>query len=336
MTDNNQWLIAERPIGRPVVMADFKHVLGKTVKPKSGQVLVKILYLGFDPAQKGWMENLGGYVAPTQIGDVMRATAIGQVIESQVSEFEPGDTVLGPLGWQEYATLSAKDIKKIPNDPILSANLSVLGTTGMTAYFGLFDVGKPRAGDTVVVSGAAGATGSIVGQLAKLSGCHTIGIAGGEKKCKWLTDDVGYDQSIDYKNQDVKARLKEKCPGLINVFYDNVGGDILNYALANIDMNARVVICGGISRYEQGQMPKGPENYFNLIFKRATMQGFIVIDYISQFPEAQKRMRNWIKSGDVVYKEDIQTGFENIPTTFQRLFSGKNFGKQLLKLADPE
>ncbi len=151
MTDNNQWLIAERPIGRPVVMADFKHVLGKTVKPKSGQVLVKILYLGFDPAQKGWMENLGGYVAPTQIGDVMRATAIGQVIESQVSEFEPGDTVLGPLGWQEYATLSAKDIKKIPNDPILSANLSVLGTTGMTAYFGLFDVGKPRAGDTVVV-----------------------------------------------------------------------------------------------------------------------------------------------------------------------------------------
>lgn len=336
MTENKQWLIANRPIGRPVEITDFEPVNGKIKKPGSGEVLVKILYLGFDPAQKGWMENLGGYVAPTEIGDVMRASAIGQVIESQSPDFQPGDTVLGRLGWQQYATVKAEDIKIIPNDEMLSANLSVLGTTGMTAYFGLLDVGKPLAGDLVVVSGAAGATGSIVGQLAKLSGCKTIGIAGGAKKCDWLIKDVGYNVAIDYKNENIKARFKEECRGKINVFYDNVGGDILNYALANIDMNARVVICGGISRYEQGQMPKGPENYFNLIFKRATMQGFIVIDYISKFPTAQKRMREWIKSGDIVYKEDVQEGFENIPQTFQRLFTGKNFGKQLLKLADPE
>jgi NADPH-dependent curcumin reductase CurA len=215
---------------------------------------------------------------------------------------------------------------------LLAANLGALGTTGMTAYFGLLKHGRPQPGDTVVVSGAAGATGSMVGQIAKIAGCRTIGIAGGPEKCKWLIDDVGYDVAIDYKNDDVRAKLKEYCAQSINVFYDNVGGKILNDALAHIAMHARVAICGGISRYEQGNMPAGPENYFNLIFKRASMTGFIVSDYESEFPEAQKRMRQWIKEGRITFKEDVQEGFDNIPVTLRRLFAGQNFGKQMLRL----
>ena len=332
MTKNRQWLINGRPTGRPLVDDDFKRVDSDVVKPGEGEVLVKNQYLGFDPAQKGWMENIGGYVAPTEIGEVMRGSGVGEVVESNHPGFAPGDKVSGMLRWQDYATIPGGELKKVPDDEFLTANLGALGTTGMTAYFGLLKHGRPQPGDTVLVSGAAGATGSMVGQIAKIAGCRTIGIAGGPEKCAWLTDDVGYDAAIDYKNDDVRARLKELCNQSVNVFYDNVGGKILDNALSHIAMHARVVICGGISRYEEGQMPAGPQNYFNLIFKRATMSGFIVLDYMSEYPVAQKRMREWMRSGQIVFKEDIQEGFENIPETLKRLFSGKNFGKQILKL----
>jgi NADPH-dependent curcumin reductase CurA len=332
MTKNRQWLINDRPVGRGLQDGDFKKVEVDIAPLGDGEVLVKVLYLGFDPAQKGWMENIGGYVAPTEIGEVMRGSGVGEVVDSRHADFAPGDKVTGMLRWQDYAALPHAELQKVPDDDLLTANLGALGTTGMTAYFGLLKHGRPLPGDTVLVSGAAGATGSMVGQIARIAGCRTIGIAGGAEKCAWLSEDVGYDETIDYKNESVRDRLKALCNHSVNVFYDNVGGDILNDALAHIDMHARVVICGGISRYERGQMPAGPENYFNLIFKRATMSGFIVLDYIPEYPDAQKRMREWIRNGQIKFKEDIQEGFDNIPTTLMRLFSGKNFGKQILKM----
>ncbi len=332
MTDNRQWLINGRPKGRGLVDDDFKKVVTPVPEVAEGHVLVKNEILGFDPAQKGWMENIGGYVAPTEIGEVMRGSGVGTVVESRDPKFAVGDKVMGMLRWQDYAMVPGSELNKVPDDELLGANLGALGTTGMTAYFGLLKHGRPQPGDTLVVSGAAGATGSMVGQIGKIAGCRTIGIAGGKEKCDWLTEDVGYDHAIDYKNEDVRAKLKELCNQSINVFYDNVGGKILNDALAHIAMHARVVICGGISRYEKGDMPAGPENYFNLIFKRGTMSGFIVLDYTSEYPEAQKRMRQWIKEGNITFKEDIQEGFDNIPDTLKRLFAGQNFGKQMLRL----
>lgn len=332
MMQNRQWLINDRPLGRPLQDGDFKNATVDVASPGDGDVLVKVLYLGFDPAQKGWMENIGGYVAPTEIGEVMRASGVGEVIESKHRDFSVGDKVSGMLGWQDYALVPGADLQRVPDDELLTANLGALGTTGMTAYFGLLKHGRPLPGDTVLVSGAAGATGSMVGQIANIAGCRTVGIAGGAEKCAWLTEDVGYDATIDYKNEDVTTRLKELCNQSVNVFYDNVGGSILNDALAHIDMHARVVICGGISRYERGQLPAGPENYFNLIFKRASMSGFIVLDYIPEYPVAQKRMREWIRNGQIRFKEDMQEGFDNIPATLNRLFSGENFGKQILKM----
>ncbi|MEL6950051.1 MAG: NADP-dependent oxidoreductase [Pseudomonadota bacterium] len=332
MSKNRQWLINDRPLGRALQHEDFKRVDSDIVEPGAGDVLVKVLYLGFDPAQKGWMENIGGYVAPTEIGDVMRGSGIGEVVASQHPAFKPGDKVVGMLCWQDYATLPGHELEAVPDDELLTANLGALGTTGMTAYFGLLRHGRPQPGDTVLVSGAAGATGSIVGQIANIAGCRTIGIAGGAEKCTWLTDEVGYDAAIDYKNDDVRQRLKALCSQSVDVFYDNVGGAILDHALAQIDMHARIVICGGISRYERGELPAGPQNYFNLIFKRASMSGFIVLDYIPEYPAAKQRMREWIANGQIRFREDLQEGFENVPATLMRLFSGMNFGKQILKL----
>lgn len=331
---NRQWLIAARPLGRGLKDDDFKLVDGEVRAPGEGEVLVKTLYLGFDPAQKGWMENIGGYVAPTEIGDVMRGSGIGEVIESRAAGFSKGDKVAGQPGWQEYATLRANELNKLEDDDLLTANLGALGTTGMTAYFGLLKHGRPQPGDTVLVSGAAGATGSMVGQIAKIAGCRAIGIAGGADKCRWLTEELGFDGAIDYKAENnLRGRIKELCPRGVDVIYDNVGGKILNDMLACMALHARVVICGGISRYETGQLPAGPENYFNLIFMRATMEGFIVLDYMGEYPKARARMREWIREGRIHFKEDIQHGFENAPRTLMRLFQGQNFGKQLLKVA---
>lgn len=329
---NRQWLIADRPTGRPLKESDFEWVERPARDPGPGEVQLRTLYLGFDPALKGWMENVGGYVAPTEIGETMRGSGIGEVIASNDPNFKPGDRVMGQIGWQEYPTLPGKDLLKIENNDFLTASLGVLGTTGLTAFFGLQKIGKPFPGDTVVVTGAAGATGSVVGQIAKIGGCKVIGIAGGADKCAWLVKELGFDAAVDYKGENVRGRVKELAPGGINVLWDNVGGKILNGLLGEIAMHARVVICGGISRYETGQMPAGPENYFNLVFKRATMSGFILTDWASEFPWARQRLSQWIREGKLHYKEDVQQGLENAPHTLMRLFSGANFGKQLLKV----
>jgi hypothetical protein len=332
MPITRQWLLNGHPRGRQIEEGDFLLVERPVPSLGAGEVLLKTLYLGFDPAQKGWMENIADYVAPMAIGDVMRGSAISEVAESQHPDFAVGDVVMGSTGWTEWHISNGEGLLKIHSSLPPTAMLSVLGTTGMTAYCGLFKVGRPVAGDVVLVSGAAGATGSIVGQLAKIAGCHVVGIAGGAEKCRWLVDEAGYDAAIDYRSEDVRARIRALCPQGVNVIFDNVGGAILNAMLGEIATGARVAVCGGISRYETGSLPAGPQNYFNLIFRRASMQGFIVLDWAAEFPDIRQRLEGFVHEGRLHYREDIQHGFEKAPATLQRLFSGLNRGKQLLKL----
>lgn len=332
MPTSRQWLLNGHPRGRGIEEGDFRLVETEIGTPGDGEMLLKTLYLGFDPAQKGWMENIADYVAPMAIGDVMRGSAISEVVESNHPGLEVGDLVMGSTGWTEWHRSDGAGLVKIDTALPPTAMLSVLGTTGVTAYCGLFKVGRPVAGDTVLVSGAAGATGSVVGQLAKIAGCRAVGIAGGEDKCRWLVEEAGYDAAIDYKAGDVRAQLRDHCPRGVDVIFDNVGGTILNDMLGEIATGARVVICGGISRYETGSLPAGPQNYFNLVFRRGTMAGFIVIDWASEFPAIRKRLEGFVQDGRLTYREDVQQGFENAPATLKRLFSGQNRGKQLLKL----
>jgi NADPH-dependent curcumin reductase CurA len=332
MTEACQWLLNDHPRGRPIADGDLKLVTTDIGAPGEGEMLLKTHYLAFDPAQKGWMENVADYVAPMHIGDVMRGSAVLEVIESNNGKFPVGAMVAGTSIWSEYRVSNGEGLNPVEPGLPPTAMLSVLGTTGMTAWCGLFKIGQPIAGDVVVVSGAAGATGSVVGQLAKIAGCTTIGIAGGAEKCAWLTQEAGYDHAIDYKAGPIRDQLKALAPGGANVIFDNVGGTILNDMLSHIATGARVVICGGISRYETGTLPAGPENYFNLVFRRARMEGFIVIDWMSEFPAIRKRMAALINAGRLKYREDVQHGFENAPDTLSRLFTGANKGKQLLKL----
>jgi NADPH-dependent curcumin reductase CurA len=332
MTQSRQWLLSDHPRGRPIADGDLKLVTTDIGAPGEGEMLLKTHYLAFDPAQKGWMENVADYVAPMNIGDVMRGSAVLEVIESNNGKFPVGAMVAGTSVWSEYRISNGEGLNPVEPGLPPTAMLSILGTTGMTAWCGLFKIGKPIAGDVVVVSGAAGATGSVVGQLAKIAGCTTIGIAGGAEKCAWLTQEAGYDHAIDYKAGPIRDQIKALAPGGANVIFDNVGGAILNDMLSHIATGARVVICGGISRYETGTLPAGPENYFNLVFRRARMEGFIVIDWMNEFPAIRKRMAALISDGQLKYREDIQHGFENAPNTLKRLFTGANKGKQLLKL----
>lgn len=331
-TTARQFLLNGHPRGRGIEDGDFKLVTTEIADPGEGELLLKTRWLGFDPAQKGWMENIADYVAPMAIGDVMRGSGISEVVASRNSGFSEGELVLGTTGWTEYHISDGSGLAKVETDLPPTTYLSVLGTTGLTAYCGLFKVGRPVAGDTVLVSGAAGATGSVVGQLAKIAGCRAVGIAGGAEKCRWLVEEAGYDAAIDYRAGEVKRQVREHCPRGVDVIYDNVGGQILDDMLANIATGARVVICGGISRYETGDLPSGPRNYFNLIFRRASMAGFIVLDWAAEYPAIRKRLEGFVKDGSLAYQEDVQKGFENAPETLKRLFTGANRGKQLLEL----
>ena len=336
---NGQWLLASRPQGM-VKKSDFEYVRTPLREIQAGEFLIRNLYLAFEPAMRGWINPEESYVPPVQIGEVMRSATVGQVIESQHPDYVVGDYVSGTLGWQEYAINDGQPgmmgaVSKIPAGvpPILS--LSALGATGLTAYFGMLDIGKPQAGDVVVVSGAAGATGSVAGQIARIKGAsRVVGIAGGQQKCDWLVNELGFDVAIDYKHEDVQQRLREECPAGIDVFFDNVGGEILDSALLNMAQNGRIVLCGGISAYNETELPAGPRNYMQLVIRRCTMQGFIVIDYLAQAGQAIADLSGWIASGELKHAEDIQHGIENTPKTFMRLFEGKNVGKQLLKIAD--
>ena len=331
---NHQFRLAARPVGA-VKRSDFNYVEEPARAPGDNEVLVKTLYLSLDPAMRGWMNEGKSYIAPVQLGDVMRAGGVGKVIESKHPKFNAGDFVSGTLGVQEYATLDGKGLTKV--DPALAplpVYLGTLGMPGMTAYFGLLDIGKPQPGQTVVVSGAAGAVGAVVGQVAKIKGCRAVGIAGGKAKCDYLTQTLAFDAAIDYKSEDVKKSLRQHCPQGVDVYFDNVGGDILDTVLTQLARKARIVICGAISQYNNTTAVKGPSNYLSLLVNRASMTGMVVFDYADRYAEAGREMAGWIKSGQLKTREDIVDGLETFPETLLKLFSGENFGKLVLKVAD--
>jgi hypothetical protein len=332
---NRRWTLAARPHGM-VKESDFAFGETPVLQPGDGQVLVRVLYLSFDPTQRGWIEDRPSYLPPVQIGEVMRSAAVGQVTLSKHPGFAKGDLVQGLFGWQDYAVVPGAMLgAKIPADSPPTWALGVLGITGLTAYFGMLDLGKPKTGETVVVSGAAGATGSVAGQIAKLQGAHVIGIAGGASKCAWLIKEAHFDAAIDYKHDDVAARLRELCPKGIDVYFDNVGGEILDAVLGQIAQRARIVLCGGISGYNEANPPPGPRNLMNLVVQRGRMEGFIILDYVARFGEGVAKLSEWIRNGDIVHQEDVQRGLENAPRTLLRLFTGANTGKQLLQVAEP-
>ncbi len=333
---NRQWILDARPVGN-LTGKEFRWHEAPIPNLPDGQVLVRNLWLSFDPTQRGWMSQ-DSYMPMVPLGEVMRAFSVGQVIESHHPEFKPGDLVQGWFGWQDFAASDSRSLggmRKLPPGVAPNMALSLFGITGNTAYFGITDVGQVKSGETVVVSGAAGSTGSVAGQIAKIKGCRVIGTAGGKEKCDWLVKVAGFDAAIDYKSEDVGSRLSALCPNGIDVFFDNVGGVVLNEVLARINLKARIVLCGAISRYNETVLPPGPSNYFNLTPKRARMEGFIILDYIPRFPEAIEALSLWQREGKLVQKEDVAVGLENAPRTLMRLFTGENFGKQLLKIADP-
>ena len=338
MTINRQWLLAARPDGM-IGPQNFEYVETPIPTISSGQILVKNLYLSFDPTQRNWMVDRPGYLPPVAMGEVMRAGSVSQVVESQHADFALGELVQTTGCWQDYAVVEPgkgpTGINKLPPGVSPEMMLSILGITGMTAYFGLMDHGQPKAGETVLVSGAAGATGSVVGQIAKLKGCRVVGIAGGPEKCAWLKDVAGFDAVIDYKNENVSEQIAIHCPDKWDVFFDNVGGPILEAALNHLNLYSRVVMCGGIANYNNTEPAPGPNNLMNLVTNRGRMQGFIILDYLPRAMEAIEALMGWVASGDIIYQVDMQEGFDNIPRTLQRLYTGENLGKQLLKIADP-
>jgi NADPH-dependent curcumin reductase CurA len=328
---NRQFRLAARPEGA-ISASDFTFGTEPANAPAEGEVLVKVTYLSLDPAMRGWMRDAPSYIPPVQLGAVMRAGGVGVVVESRDPKFAPGDHVTGALNVQEYATIAGKSLTKI--DTRMAPEtvwLNVLGMPGMTAYFGLLDIGQPVAGQTVVVSGAAGAVGATVGQIAKIKGCRAVGIAGGPEKCAYLLE-LGFDAAIDYKNENVHAGLKQHCPDGIDIYFDNVGGDILDAALARLAMHARIVICGAISQYNSTSV-QGPKNYLSLLVKRARMQGMVVFDYADRYAQGAMEMAGWMAQGKLKSREDVVDGLETFPDTLNKLFRGENFGKLVLKVA---
>jgi NADPH-dependent curcumin reductase CurA len=330
---NHQYRLAARPVGLPKE-SDWEYTEEPVGEPGEGEVLIKVHYLSLDPAMRGWVSDMPSYIAPVAIGEVMRALGAGEVIASKHPDVAVGDFVTGLLGVQEYTLAHGAAVMKVDTSLApLPVYLSTLGMTGMTAYFGLLDIGRPQEGETVVVSGAAGAVGGLVGQIAKIKGCHTVGIAGGDEKQSCVVEEFGFDACIDYKSENVGAALAKHCPKGIDIYFDNVGGEILDAALANIARHARVIICGAISQYNATEPVRGPSNYLALLVKHASMTGFVVSDYGARLAEGAAEMGKWLAEGKLVSREDVAEGIENFPDTLLRLFRGANTGKLVLKLS---
>ncbi|MBT4415474.1 MAG: NADP-dependent oxidoreductase [Flavobacteriaceae bacterium] len=323
--------LKKRPIGFP---DEDTWELSEEILPSlnEGEILIENNYISLDPAMRGWMNETRSYIEPVKIGDVMRAGSIGKVIESNNPKFSEGDVVSGGSGVQKYSINDGMGFFKIyPGKLDLPVFIGTLGMPGMTAYFGILEVGKIKEGDTVLVSAAAGAVGSIVGQIAKIKGCKVVGIAGGKEKCDYVVNELGFDGCIDYKNESVKSGIKKECPNGIDVYFDNVGGDILDSALIFINKYARIVVCGAISQYNETSA-KGPDNYLSLLVNRGTMTGMVVFDYVKKYPIAVEEMSNWILEGKLKSKEDIYDGIENFYEIFKKLFNGDKKGKLILKV----
>ncbi len=338
MTTNRQFRLAARPVGMPRP-TDWQQTEEPLAPLQDGEVRVKVLYLSLDPAMRGWMNEGKSYLRPVAIGEVMRAGGIGVVAASNSPHVAVGDTLTGSFGVQQYWTgpVDANAAAAMKIDPALAplpAWLNVLGMPGMTAYFGLTDIGQPKAGETVVVSAAAGAVGATVGQVAKQLGCRVVGIAGGPDKCRYVVEELGFDACIDYKADDVPAGLREHCPQGVDVYFDNVGGDILDAVLARINLKARIVICGAISQYNNTTPVRGPANYLSLLVNRARMEGMVVFDYAARYPEGVQRLGAWLRAGAIKSREHVVEGLDHFPDALTMLFEGKNFGKLVLKVTD--
>jgi NADPH-dependent curcumin reductase CurA len=333
MSDTNRQIVLKRRPKGALSQDCFEEKSGPLPPIADGQILVRTLYLSIDPTIRGWMER-DTYLPAIEIGAVIRSAGAGVVVASKNPRFSPGDHVFAVVGWQEYAVFDDQDKPTmIPKGIPLVDALSVFGVTGMTAYFGLMDIGKPSPGETVVVSGAAGATGSIVGQLARDKGCRVVGLAGSASKCEWLTKDLGFDVAINYKTENVAKRISETCPKGVDIFFDNVGGHILNDVLGRLALRGRVVLCGAISQYEDIDNAYGPPNYMNLISKRGRMEGFIILDYIDRFMEGAMALGSLLGTGKLKHKTTVVEGLASAPTALARLFSGDHDGKLLVRVA---
>ncbi len=330
---NARWLLTRRPQGLPTA-DDFTFETVEEGPPADGEVLVEMRYISLDPAMRGWMNDVPSYVPPVKLGAVMRAYGVGQVVASTVDGFAEGDWVTAPSGLQAiFRTSRARDLRKIdPEQCPVTWHLGVAGMTGLTAYFGLFDLGQPKEGETLLVSGAAGAVGSAVGQLGKIAGCRVVGIAGGPDKCRYLTDTLGFDAAIDYKADGVKRALAAACPDGVDVYFDNVGGPLLEAALWLMNDHGRLPLCGAISQYNATRPEPGPRNLALAIARRLKLQGFIVMDYAQRYGEAVPKLARWAMEGRLQTRETIVPGLDAFPDAFARLFSGDKLGKLMLKL----
>ena len=335
MSDRNRRIVlAERPAGMVNEQTTRMEELD-VPEPQGGEALVKVRYISIDPTIRTWMDDAPGYLPPIAIDDVIRSGGVGEVVKSNSDAYSEGDLLFGMTGWQEYviADSGERAMQALPPGIAPTAALSIFGITGMTAYFGMTDVGRVKDGDVVVVSGAAGATGSTAGQIARIKGAKkVVGIAGGPEKCKWIVEELGFDEAIDYKNEKVSARLREACPDGIDLYFDNVGGEILNACLGQLAMKGRVVLCGAISGYNSRETAQGPVNYINLLIKRGRMEGFIILDYVERFPAAQAEVGGWLASGQLKSSEHLVEGLERAPVALNLLFTGGNTGKVIVKV----
>jgi NADPH-dependent curcumin reductase len=332
-TMNRQWLLARRPRGM-VSREDFAMVVRARPEPEAGEILVRNRLLSCDPTQRGWMAY-DTYWPAVPVGEVMRAIALGEVVVSRHPGFGVGQMVQGLFGWQEWAVVKPETTAfflPVPAEVSPEIAISLLGLTGLTAYFGLIEVGQAKSDDTVLISGAAGATGSVAGQIAKLLGCRVVGIAGGAEKCARLIDECRFDVAIDYKSENLLTRLRQTCPDGVNLFFDNVGGDALDAALLSLALFGRIVLCGAVSTYNLDGPAPGPRNYLRLLTRRGRMQGFVVTDYLPRAAEAEQKLLRWHEEGRVKQRVDVVEGFENAPTALARLFTGTNQGKQLVRI----
>ena len=335
MADTRQWRLASRPTGTPT-RENFELATVDRPEPGPGEVLVKTLYQSVDPYMRGRMRDAESYADPWDVGEPMRAGVVGEVLESEADAFDEGDVVTGNLLWAEHAVADADELRRVNPDlgPVSTA-LGVLGMPGVTGYFGMLDVAEPTPGDTVVVSAAAGAVGSVAGQLARLSGARVVGTAGSDEKVDWLTDDLGFDAAINYQTtDDLEAALAEACPEGVDAYFDNVGGPITDAVWPLLNVRARVAVCGQISLYNATETPTGPRKLGKLIESRARVEGFLVGDYEGRWDEALERLSTFIRNGDLQYRENVVDGFENAPDAFLGLFEGENVGKQLVEVAD--
>ena len=329
---NHKFLLAARPVGMPK-RSDWIYAEEPAGEPKDGDLLVQVLYISLDPAMRIWISQVHSYMPPVGIGEVMRALGVGIVTASRNPRFAVGDHVSGLFGMQEYALTDGRGVTKVDvGIAPLPTYLSVLGMTGMTAYFGLLDTGQPKPGEMVVVSAAAGAVGAVVGQIAKIKNCHVVGIAGGAEKCRYIVQELGFDAAIDYKSENVSRSLRKHCPEGIDVYFDNVGGAILDAALAQLKLRARIVICGAISQYNNTGPNTGPSNYMSLLVNRATMKGILVLDYVDRYAQAGAEMAAWMAAGKLKSREDIVEGLATFPETLLKLFKSENSGKLMLKV----